>query len=123
MKKNTITPNNPSQTNYQILTSFPNTNDKHIDYVLVYENLDSVPNGRFKKKCLANRKIFFDRLQKESFEIYTLEAKSKNDDMTYALLHCATERLLKQAEYINLEMKLKMVCILCFNIIFLSESI
>ncbi len=102
-------PNNPNQTNYQILTSFPNANEKHIDYVLVYENLDSVPKSRFKKKCLANRKIFFDRLEKESFEIYTLEAKSNKEDLIYALLHCDNERLLKQAEYMNLEMKLKTV--------------
>ena len=91
----------PDSAGYQLLTSFPNANEKHIDYVLVYQNLDSAPNSRFKKKCLANRKIFFDRLQKESIEVQTIEAKSSKEDLIYALLHCDTERLLKQAEYIN----------------------
>ena len=52
---------------YQVLTSLPNANEKHIDYVLVYRNIDDNDtkiNKRFKRKCIENRRRFFDRLEK-----------------------------------------------------------
>ena len=97
--------------NNQILTSFPNANDKHIDYVLVYRRFPDEESNRFKKKCLENRQKFFERLENETIEVYDIEMKNEKDEFVYALLHCSTERLLKEAEYINLEMKLKSVII------------
>lgn len=93
----------------QILTSFPNANDKHIDYVLVYKKFPDKENSRFKKKCNENRQKFFERLENETIEVYNIEKKNEKDEFVYALLHCSTERLLKEAEYLNLEMKLKPV--------------
>lgn len=96
---------------YQVLTSLPNANDKHIDYVLVYRNIaddDTKINRRFKRKCNENRKRFFERLEKETFEIKNIQMDDEKNEV-YALLHCSTERLLKEAEYTNLEMKLKKV--------------
>lgn len=95
---------------YQILTSFPNSNDKHTDYVLVYKELTESDDIDFKLKCSANREIFFERLAKESIEVYKIERQTNEFKVTFALLHCKTERLLREAELINLEMKLKMVC-------------
>jgi hypothetical protein len=97
---------------YQVLTSLPNANDKHIDYVLVYRNIaddDTKINRRFKRKCIENRKRFFERLEKETFEIKKIQMDDEKNEFVYALLHCSTERLLKEAEYTNLEMKLKKV--------------
>lgn len=97
---------------YQVLTSLPNANDKHIDYVLVYRNIaddDAKINRRFKRKCTENRKRFFERLEKETFEIKNIQMDDEKNEFVYALLHCSTERLLKEAEYTNLEMKLKKV--------------
>lgn len=95
---------------YQILTSFPNDNSKHIDYVLIYRDLNDTGNDDdFRFKCRNSRKKFFDRLAAESFEIYNIDVNRSKSTYTYVLLHCKTDRLLMEAEHINLEMKLKTV--------------
>ena len=100
--------------NYQVLTSFPNQNEKHIDYVFVCKKLDDLnDSSRFKKKCLENRKFFFDYLEKDSFEIYNIDANNDKKEI-FTLLHCKTDRLLKEAEYINLKMKIKSVILIFF---------
>ena len=92
------------QANLQILTSFPNQNEKHIDYVICYKKIDeSVQiDEESHKKGLA-RQAFFKKLKEEKFDIHEIVHKK----MVFVLLHCQMERLLEEAEMIRLEMKLK----------------
>ena len=90
----------------QILTSFPDQNEKHIDFVIVYKQLDGRPTDQ---ECIKKRAEFFKELQKESFDIYDIDPKSTYDKFGYILLHCSTERLLREAESIRLKMPLKEV--------------
>ncbi len=92
--------------NHQILTSFPNLNNKHIDYVIVFEVLPATPEN---SECILKRKEFFDELCKESFEIFNLKITENDKRFIYSLLHCKTERLLEEAEVLHLKMKLKKV--------------
>ena len=92
--------------NKQILTSFPNLNEKHIDYVIVYKVLDEITEN---EECLKTRDEFFKQLQKESFDIYNITTEEK---LIYCLLHCQTNRLLHEAENIHLRMQLKNVLII-----------
>ena len=101
--------------NQQLLTSFPNRNDKHIDYVIVYDKLDENEFYTFdNQQKHAVRRAFFDRLTGESFDIYQIEHKKCNRTKVFTLLHCSTERLLEEAELIRLEMILKNVSIISF---------
>ena len=92
--------------NKQILTSFPNLNEKHIDYVIVYKVLEETIEN---EQCLKTREDFFKQLQKESFDIYNINAEEKDEQVVYCLLHCQASRLLHEAENIHLRMQLKHV--------------
>ena len=94
----------------QNLTSFPNQNNKHIDYVLFYEKEES-PDS---KKVVA-RQAFFAALKAEKFEIYDIEEKHDDKIMVFSLLHASNERLLEEAELTRHEMVLKNVNILAHN--------
>ena len=101
--------------NQQQLTSFPNRNDKHIDYVIVYDKLDENEFFTFdNQQKHVVRRAYFDRLRGESFDIYQIEHTKFNRTRVFTLLHCSTERLLEEAELIRLEMTLKNVIIFCF---------
>lgn len=99
----------------QILTSFPNNNMKHIDYVIVYEE----PRDRLDEqdlKIIQKRKEFFENLKENSFELVDLEVDIGNGKKrVFSLLHCPLNRLLQEAEHIRLEMRLKNVIILVFQ--------
>ena len=88
----------------QILTSFPKDNEKHIDFVIVYDELEETPEN---EQCLIKQIEFFTELKKESFAIYNIGPTVNGEKRSYALLHCGTERLLKEAENIRLKMKIK----------------
>ena len=103
--------NNEKQ-HYQCLTSLPYENDKHIDYVIVYKNYTDAELDDSKKKQRINRirELFFQKLQKESLEIYDIPFKDeKGNSNTYALIHCPMERLLEELELLSFEIKLKNV--------------
>ena len=100
----------------QILTSFPNQNNKHIDYVLVYEKFQFFTDEDIKcAKDLSNfrkttgREAFFKALKAEQFEIYEIEQKLDEKILVFSLLNCSTERLLDEAELTRHEMVLKNV--------------
>ncbi len=101
-----------SQSNFnkklQILTSFPGDNTKHIDFVIVYDELEETPENEL---TLTKQIEFFAELKKESFEIYNIDSTVNGEKCSYALLHCSTERLLKEAENIRLKLKIKNVLI------------
>ena len=90
----------------QLLTSFPNDNNKHIDYVIAFRSVEANDqNG----ELLAKRFEFFNELKKEAFELYPIEGSAMTGQLNYMLLHCSTERLLKEAETVRLKMQLKNV--------------
>ena len=100
---------------HQCLTSFPDENNKHIDYVIVYQELSDQEINKSKKNSRIQkiRDLFFQKLQKESLEIYDIPFKNdKGQSFVYSLLHCPMERLLEELEQLNFEMKLKNVNIL-----------
>ena len=90
----------------QFLTSFPNQNEKHIDFVIAYKPLEVCPANT---EALNKRSEFFNELKKESFDVFYIDSSTTNDQSCYALLHCHTERLLKEAEAVRLKMQLKNV--------------
>ena len=98
----------------QILTSFPNDNIKHIDYVIIYEEqLDRDHLDERDLKIVQKRKEFFENLKENSFELVDLEVDIGNGKKrVFTLLHCPLNRLLQEAEHIRLEMRLKNVMIL-----------
>ena len=94
--------------NPQLLTSFPNLNDKHIDYVIVYEKIEeSKANESDNVKKTLARQAFFEKLKSEKIDIYEMESKEKNKTFIFVLLHCPVERLFEEAELTRLEMVLK----------------
>ena len=90
----------------QFATSFPNKNEKHIDYVIAYKDNENNKNVAFKE---AVRKEFFDKLTEENVEIEFLEFKTNKENHVYALLHCPDDRLMAEAEKIKLAMKINKV--------------
>ena len=96
MKENTTITVNP-----QLLTSFPNQNDKLIDFVIVYEKLDTEKN--------EVQKAFFHELKSQGFDIYQLEHMHSGKTKIFALLNCSMDRLLEEAELSRLNMMLKNV--------------
>ena len=115
-----VNPNNSNSNgstntiNKQILTNFPNSNSKHIDYVIIYEAFTELDLKKKENYLIHSiREEFFNQLKKDSFYIYYIEQELNGDDnkktLIYALLHCSNERLLQEAENIRLEMKLKHV--------------
>lgn len=95
----------------QILTSFPNMNSKHIDYIIFYELFDKNDKTNPDKiKAERKRKQFFLQLKRESFEICNIEQQGKDGQKyIFALLHCPLKRLMKEAELMRIEMRLKNV--------------
>ena len=96
----------------QKLTCFPNQNDKHIDYVIVYEEDFSLQDEQQKQpneNSTRMRENFFAKLRQEQFEIHFIESIEDKKKTIYALLHCSIERLYEEAEAFRLEMRLKNV--------------
>lgn len=92
----------------QICTSFPSRNHIHIDYVIKYEKqLDEDQEVQIEKK--SYRRLFFNLVEKERIEVHKIRIQIKQEEHVFALLHCPLKRLLKEAESIKLEMKLKSV--------------
>lgn len=107
----------------QCLTSFPDENNKHIDYVIVYKKFnDTELKNKKKLRTHRMRELFFDKLEKETLEIYEIKfTDEKGDPYVYALLHCPIERLLEEAAQLNYEIKLKNVGkLLIFSLLFFS---
>jgi hypothetical protein len=92
--------------NPQLLTSFPNANEKLIDYVIAYEKDEHSE----KKKIVQT--AFFTKLKNDGFEIYEIEHKHEKKTHVYALLNCSMDRLLEEAELTRLELIIKNVNIL-----------
>ena len=84
-------------------TSFPNENEKHIDYVIVYKDNEKNKNVVYKE---AVRNEFFQKLLEENVQIKFLEFKTENENHVYALLHCPNERLMVEAEKTKLPMRI-----------------
>ena len=89
----------------QIGTSFPGDNNKHIDYVIKYKH--EYDDASTKQKRIN----FFNRLKEEGLETYEIKIENKDEkcDTVYVLVNCSLDRLLKEAENIKLEMRLKTV--------------
>lgn len=95
---------------YQIYTSFPNANQKQIDYVIKYSlDLGEADHSRdlSDKENLIN--LFLDELSNEALEVYRLEIKTNKKKHFFILVHCPLERLLAECEPSKLIMKLKHV--------------
>jgi formylmethanofuran dehydrogenase subunit E len=114
--------------NPQLLTSFPNSNEKLIDYVIVYEKLDNENDEHSAKKKLIQT-AFLTKLKNGGFEIYEIEHKHEKKTHVYALLNCSNDRLLEEAELSRLDMIIKNVIlpiysfsILIFNAFYLFFS-
>ena len=75
----------------QKLTSFPNQNDKHIDYVIVYEEDFSSQDEQQKQtnENIRMRENFFAKLRQEQFDIHFIESIEEKKKTVYALLHCS----------------------------------
>ena len=100
---------NPTQVaNYrlrkQIAHCLPNQNNKCIDYVIIYDR--TAEEEELPQFAEDIRKVFFDELLRERFEIEFLDVSDGNQTQVYALLHCPVDRLLQEAETIRLEMRL-----------------
>ncbi len=113
---------------FQICTSFPNDNSKHIDFVIhmrdktekiihLKENTDEIINegGKFSVdeinayfSKLEAREAMMKEIRQEGIEIYEYPPFEKGASThRYILLNCPNERLLKEAEEIKLQVKLK----------------
>lgn len=92
---------------FQITTSFPNYNSKHIDYVIIYKyDQDNVDDKEIRKKNEI-RKEFFKHLElEEHIQVYYLRFSKDDEVHVYALLHAPMERLLEEAEKVKLQMRL-----------------
>ena len=90
----------------QIATSFPNHNDKHIDYVIAYTQND---DDKDQAEREANRAAFFKEVREQDIEVKFIEFKTGKENHVYALLHCSIDRLMAEAEQVNLDMKLDKV--------------
>ena len=102
----------PESAPIQILTSFPNSNNKHIDYVILYESNDKYDMISAQMlKAEQRREQFFQQLKQETFEIYNIEQVKDDRKYVFCLLHCPVKRLMREAEFMQLEMKLKNVII------------
>jgi hypothetical protein len=89
----------------QIVTSFPNQNDKHIDYVITYKYSDNDNPTELKKNELV-RKSFLDCLREQEIEIKYIQFRAKNEHIVYILLHCPMHRLFLEAEKMKHEMRI-----------------
>ena len=101
------TPSQQVEEFHQVCTCFPNNNNKSIDYVICYKEIFDAENEELNQKATNARQAFFDKLKSEGVEICYLEEKESDETVIYALIHCSLDRLLIEAEAINLEMPLK----------------
>ena len=90
----------------QITTSYPNENEKQIDFVIVYKDDDKNKNIAYKMQV---REEFFQKLRQENIEVKVIEFKTENENHTYALINCPNERLMIQAEKMKLRMPINPV--------------
>jgi hypothetical protein len=107
---NTSTRNKRVEDQIQNITSFPNDNSKHIDYVIVYKFDPNNPDSEALEKD-EMRKAFFRNLKYEGIQIYFIKFNADQEVHVYALLHAPLDTLLKEAERFNLQMRLNNVCI------------
>lgn len=92
----------------QIRTSLPDDNSQHIDYVIKYVE----ENEKKEDEHECYRKYFLEQLEMENIIVKKIRfEKNDTENHVYLLLHCPMERLLKEADVINLEMQLKTVFI------------
>jgi hypothetical protein len=94
--------------NPQLLTSFPNQNEKLIDFVIAYEKLADENGGADVNRKIV-QKAFFHKLKIEGFDIYEMEHTHKEKIKIFALLSCSMDRLLEEAELTRLKIPLKNV--------------
>lgn len=83
---------------------FPNQPTKQIDYVIVYKESENTKNAE------KSREKFFNTLETKGFEIYTIKKQDEGEEnvkIVYKLLHCSLEKLMEEAERIQLELPLK----------------
>jgi hypothetical protein len=98
----------------QLTTSFPGENHKPIDYVIVYKHSNNIDPKEKKDKDQV-RQSFFNKLKDEKLELKHLEFRSNSEVHNYVLVHCPIERLMKEAQLVKLQMRLKNVCIIYFH--------
>ena len=102
------TKNDSTKNLFQITTSFPNENEKQIDYVIVYKDNEKNKNVAYKMQV---RDEFFEKLRQENVEVKFIEFKTGNEIRVYALIHCPNERLMVEAEKIKLRLPINSVII------------
>ncbi len=95
---------NSSIDNKLLLNYFPDDQSKYNDYVIYYEENEKT-TLEFRKK-LNSFKI---KLINEGFKIKILEDKNGKKKSNYLLLHCSPERLMIEAERLELDVPLKNV--------------
>ena len=102
--------------NLQLGKSFPGNNKKNIDYVIKYREKTNVNSKEHGKQLNIQelRKAFFKCLENEDFDIYYIRLKRSNYVKVYALLNCSVDRLLREAEAVKLQMRLKTVISIFF---------
>ena len=94
--------------NPQLLNSFPNQNDKTIDYVIVYEKPEDDKDDHIQRRKIV-QEAFFDKLKSQGFDVYEIEHKHYEKSMTFVLLNCSMDRLLEEAELSRVELIIKNV--------------
>jgi len=111
-KKITIKPADQkmnTKSKIQITTSFPNENEKRIDYVIVYKVSDEESGDKFINDAIRDE--FFQKLRQEKIEVKLIEFKNEKQNLIYAILHCPNERLMVEAEKIKLAVRINKVYI------------
>jgi hypothetical protein len=80
---------------------FPGDNNKIIDFVIYFKETD---DGKVKN----NRRHFFRQLEKEDIETFFIkvEGRTPGTKNIFALLNCSSDRLMAEAERLELEVPL-----------------
>jgi hypothetical protein len=100
----------------QIGNYFPNTTDHHTDYVIYYQTHEQhhmhLYNNNFAEQEVDKvREMFFRVLVDDyKFKVHRISYKYHEFTDNYVLLSCSTDHLMREAERIKLELKLKTVC-------------
>ena len=93
----------------QRLNYFPKRTNKHIDFVIYYKETTETQNSKEIKKF---RTKFFKQLKYEGFDLYYIKQRDFKDETVtyvYVLLNCSLDRLMDEAERMELELPLKLV--------------
>jgi hypothetical protein len=91
----------------QLLNYFPTNPNKHIDFVIYYKETTETQNSREIKKF---RSKFFKKLKQEDFDLcYIKQRDTESLTYVYVLLCCSLDRLMDEAERMQLELPLKPV--------------